>query len=234
VRNGATLRSRLAIVLAVVLCGGAARANAQDMADYDYENLTFRGIGLDYGFIWPSKVEGSALYSLRLDLGFLGPGVRVAPSVSYWSSEIKQAELVRLARQLNRLPALRDRNVTIDPTELGTIHWSDLSLSVDAHVVWTTPLQFYTYIGAGLGLHALNGQGAAVENTFVEDLLDSTSGSVAFMAGVETQPFARFRLYGEARYTLVSDLKYPGIRIGGALMLPPRAAPASGGTQGER
>jgi hypothetical protein len=32
----------------------------------------------------------------------------------------------------------------------------------------------------------------------------------------------RLRIYGEARYTLVSDVRYPGIRLGAALMLPPR------------
>src|SRR5437868_5245249 len=60
-------------------------AEAQTLADYDYENLTFRGIGVDYGLIWPSKVDRTGAYSLRLDLGFLGPGVRVSPSVTYWS-----------------------------------------------------------------------------------------------------------------------------------------------------
>jgi hypothetical protein len=213
--------------LAALLHFSASDIRAQNIADYDYENLTFRGVGLDYGFIWPSKVESTPLYSLRLDLGFLGPGIRVAPSISYWSSTIKRRELARLADQLNRLPSLQTRNVIIEPEELGTVKWSDVSMSVDAHVVWTTPLQFFTYIGAGLGLHALNGQGSAVESTFVEDLLDSTSGAVAFMAGVETQPFARFRLYAEGRYTLVSDLKYPGLRVGGALMLPPRATTPS-------
>jgi hypothetical protein len=171
---------------------------------------------------------------MRLDLGFLGPGVRISPSISYWSSTIRTRELARLAEQLNRLPSLQDRNITIQPAELGQISWSDLSASLDAHVVWTTPFNLFTYIGAGVGLHALNGKGSAVEGTFVEDLLDSTSGAVAFMAGVETQPFARLRVYGEGRFTLVSDLKYPGFRVGAAFMLPPRAAPAGGGTQGGR
>jgi hypothetical protein len=215
------------------LLGAASSAPAQTAADYDYENLTFRGIGADWGYIWPSKVVPTETYSLRLDLGYLGPGVRIAPSISYWSSTIRTRELARLAGQLNRLPALRDRDVTIQPNELGEIAWSDLSLSVDAHLVWTTPINVFTYIGAGIGLHALNGKGSAVESTFIEDLLDSTSGAIAFMAGVEAQATERVRVFGEGRYTLVSDLKYPGFRVGAALMLPTRATPA-GGTQGGR
>ncbi len=213
------------------MCATGTQLRAQSAADYDYTNLTFRGIGLDWGYIWPSKVVATPTYTLRADLGYLGPGVRISPSVSYWRSTIRTRELARLAGQLNRLPALRDRGVAIQPGELGEISWSDLSVSLDAHLVWTTPINLFTYIGAGVGLHALNGNGRAVESTFVEDLLDSVSGAVAFMAGLETQPFPRLRLYGEGRFTLVSDLKYPGLRIGGALMLPPRA-PSRGGTQG--
>ena len=36
-------------------------------------------------------------FSLRLDLGYLGPAVRIAPTISYWSSDFKRSELGRLA-----------------------------------------------------------------------------------------------------------------------------------------
>ena len=68
------MRATLLLVLAF---GVAAPAAAQDLADYDYENLSFRGIGFDWGFIWPTKVTSTATYSVRADLGFLGPSVRL-------------------------------------------------------------------------------------------------------------------------------------------------------------
>ncbi|MBI4543751.1 MAG: hypothetical protein HY703_00975 [Gemmatimonadetes bacterium] len=197
-----------------------AALGAQGLEDYDYENLSFRGLGFDYAFLWPNKVETTPAYSLRLDLGYLGPGVRIAPSISYWSSTLKGEEVVRLAEQLNRLPALEQRNVTIRAEELGSVDWSDLSLALDGHFVWTTALGVFTYIGAGAGVHALNGRGRAIDDTFVEDLLDSITAGVAAMAGVEYQPLDRFRLYAEARYTLLNDIQYGALRIGGALMLP--------------
>jgi hypothetical protein len=40
-----------------------------------------------------------------------------------------------------------------------------------------------------------------------------------------------FRLYGEARYTLLSDVRYPGVRVGGSYMLPTR--PTVGVTGGK-
>lgn len=216
-------------ILAAVMVLAPAGAGAQGLADYDYENLTFRGIGFDIGYIWPTKVESTPTYSVRLDLGFLGPAVRVSPSLTYWSSHMETQELDRLAERLSNLPPLVDRGVVIQAADLGRVEWSDVALQLDAHFVWTTPFDAYTYVGAGVGVHAMNGRGEAIENTFIEDLLDSTTAGMALMAGIELEPTARFRIYGEARYTLVSDVRYPGVRVGGALMLPARGAASQGG-----
>jgi Outer membrane protein beta-barrel domain len=214
------------LFIAMLLACAPATAGAQTLADYDYENLTFRGIGLDYGFIWPSKVASTPAYTIRLDLGFLGPGVRVAPHLTYWSSDMRNTELDRLADQINRLPPLQQQGVTLTAADLGNITWSDLSIGIDTHLMWTTPIGLLTYVGAGAAIHALNGHGEFIESTFVEDLLDSTAAGVAVMAGLEYQVLPRLRLYGEARYTLVTDIRYPGLRVGASLMLPPRAASA--------
>lgn len=214
------------LIITMLLACAPATAGAQTLADYDYENLSIRGIGFDYGYIWPSKVTATPTYTVRLDLGFLGPGVRIAPHLSFWSSDMRDSELDRLAEQINRLPPLQQQGVALTAEDLGTITWSDLSIGVDTHLMWTTPVGLLTYVGVGAALHALNGHGDFIENTFVEDLLDSTAAGVAVMAGMEYQLAPRLRLYGEARYTLVTDIRYPGVRFGASLMLPPRAASA--------
>lgn len=215
-----------AALLAAMFCA-TTHVAAQTLADYDYENLEFRGVGGDWGYIWPTKVSPTATYTVKLDLGFLGPGVRIVPSLSYWSSQFRGREVEKLAEQINRLPALQAQGATVTAQDLGTIRWSDLSLALDAHLLWTTPVGLFTYVGAGGSLHALNGQGTFIDNTFVEDLLDSTSAGIALMGGLEVQALPRLRLYGEARYTIVSDVRYPGLRVGGALMLPGRSAATS-------
>ena len=217
------MRYQKLLSMMLLVCAPAA-AGAQTLADYDYENLTFRGIGFDYGFIWPSKVTATPTYTIRLDLGFLGPGVRIAPHLSYWNSDMRGTELDRLADQINRLPPLQQQGVSLTAADLGNITWSDLSIGIDTHLMWTTPINLLTYVGVGAALHALNGHGDFIESTFVEDLLDSTAAGVAVMAGLEFQIAPRLRLYGEARYTLVTDIRYPGVRVGASLMLPPRAA----------
>src|SRR5690554_248060 len=102
---GASMIRRWCLAALCLLAVPTAAA-AQSLADYDYENLTFRGLGLEYGRIWPTKVEPTAAYTLKADLGFLGPSVRIAPSLSYWSSRINADELGRLADQLSQLGAL--------------------------------------------------------------------------------------------------------------------------------
>jgi opacity protein-like surface antigen len=223
----ARLPRLLATACVMLLMPTAARA--QSLADYDYENLTFRGIGFDVGYIWPDRVEPTQMWSLRLDLGYLGPGVRIAPTLSMWSSRLRQVEIDRLADRLSALPALQERGVVLTGADLGDIDWSDFVLGLDAHAVWTAPLDIVTFVGAGLGLHALNGRGDAIDGTFVEGLLDSVTAGFAVLAGVELQPLPLLRVYGEARYTFVSDVRYPGLRIGAALMLPQRGAPIQEG-----
>lgn len=222
------IRNALGAFAAWTVIAGASPAAAQDLADYDYANLTLRGIGFDVGYIWPSKVEPATLYTVRLDLGFLGPAVRVVPNISYWSSEFRASELDRLADRLERLPPLARDSVQLDAADLGPVRWSDLSLGLDAHVVWTAPLDIITFVGAGAAVHAFNGRGPAFDGTFVESLLDSTSGGIALMGGAEMQPVQRLRIYGEVRYTIASDVRYPGIRLGASLMLPARTQTNTG------
>ncbi|HSH45039.1 MAG TPA: hypothetical protein VK966_04245 [Longimicrobiales bacterium] len=205
-------RLLLAAVLLAAAGPTATPAAAQTLADYDYENLTFRGVGLDAGYMWPSKVEDTRTYGVRLDLGYLGPGVRIIPSLSYWSSEFTAEELEVLAQRIN------DSGGAVDAETLGPLKWSDLSLALDGQFVWNTPLQVLTFVGGGVGLHALNGQGEAVDDTFVEDLLDSVTAGVNAMAGAEFEPLPRFRIYGEGRYTALNSMQWVSVKVGGQFM----------------
>lgn len=208
------------ILTMLVLSLAALPSGAQTLEDYDYANLSFRGVGIDWGTIWPDKVDATGAWSLRFDLGFLGPAVRIMPTLSYWSSRMKSGELQSVAERLNQLPALQEQGVTLTREDLGTVDWSDVSLTIDTHAVFTLPWDVITYVGAGVGVHALNGRGSAIEETFIEDLLDTVTAGVAVMTGAEYDIARNFRLYGELRYTLASDVRYPGFRFGGALMLP--------------
>lgn len=205
---------RVTVLVAALAVGPLCGLHAQGLEDYDYENLAFRGIGLAVGPVWPTKVDGAVQYTARADLGFLGPGVRIAPSLSYWTSELEEAELVRLADKLNELGA------SLDPATLRPIDWTNVNLTLDGHYMWRVPANFFTYVGVGLGVHVLDGAGNAIDGTFVEDLLDSVTAGVSGVAGLEYAATDRFRLFGEARFTALDDVQYPSLSFGGAVMFP--------------
>ena len=82
---------------------GATPAQAQQLDEFDYENLQFRGIGLEVGYILPTRVDATPVFGGRIDLGYLGPGFRVVPTISYWSSSFERAEVAELETQLETL-----------------------------------------------------------------------------------------------------------------------------------
>ena len=189
---------------------------AQSLEDYDYDQLSFRGMSLEIGRVVPDKVEPANVYTLRVDLGYVGPYVRIVPAFSYWGSGFKDEELTRLANRLGELGA------DISPANLGPIDWRSYALALDGQAVWPTPIGAIPYFAAGVGLHALDGRGPAVEDTFVEDLLDTVTASVSTGAGLDWILPNGIRFYGEARYTLLSDVRYWSIHAGGGFVLPGR------------
>lgn len=215
-RSDAVVRlARACAVTAMALAGVAAgEAGAQELADYDYEHLTFRGLSFEAGYIFPNTVENTHTLGVRVDLGYLGPGLRVVPSLTYWSSDLARGEVRELEERLEDLVA-RD-NERPDLT-LGPIGWTDVVLGLDGHFVWRVPFGIRTYAGGGLSAHLLNGRGETIEETFVEDLLDSVRAGVNLHAGLEYPVTDRFRLYTTGRYELLDDLRYPEFRLGGQL-----------------
>lgn len=208
----------LAGILAVVLAGFAQPLEGQRLSDYDYEDLTLRGIGVDGGYIFPSRVESTQQIGLRLDLGYLGPGVRVVPRVSYWSSTMKRGEVAELETRVAELVADQAPLAPPVDVDLGTIEWSSVVLGLDAQVVWRLPAGFLSYLGGGVSAHVQNGAGAAIDDTFVEDLLDSTAAGVNAHGGLEYLLTDHLRLYGEARFEALGDLRYGELKIGLSFM----------------
>lgn len=195
----------------------APAASAQDLADFDYENLSFRGFAPEWGYLWPTRVEATQSWGVRLDLGYLGPGLRIVPSVNYWKSRFKGSEV----RELEDRVASLITSQTDGPApsvDLGVIEWSDVAVAVDAQVVWRVPYGILTFVGLGAGTHMLNGSGPAIDGTFVEDLLDSVTAGFNLHAGLEYPVADRFRLYGQGRYEVMGDLQYAQIRLGGQFM----------------
>ncbi len=195
-------------------------ASAQILAQYDYEDLEFRGLGLEAVRIWPARVEPTNGVALRLDLGLVGPRVRINPTARYWASTLNSAEVSRLAAQII-LVCERQPDVTCpERLDLGEIKISDLELSLDGHLLLLGEQPLTPYVGLAVALHLLNGSGDFIDGTFVEDLLDTVAPGIGPMAGIQVRLGSAISIHTEARFMIASDIRYSSVGIGGVWTLP--------------
>ena len=203
----------------VAACRMAAPAAAQELADFDYEHLSFRGIGFEGGYLPAQGIHGvrgkTQTWGARLDLGYLGPGLRISPSVTYWQSELDPAEVSSIETRIEQL-IVREvgDSGTGAEVDLGKIVWRDVVVGVDSHIVWNIPFGWLSFLGLGASVHVLDGRGETIEDTFIDDLLDSVRPGVNVHAGLE-YPLGRWaRLYWHGRYEVTDDLRYLNARGG--------------------
>ena len=217
------IRTRRSIaVMAAIFALGATGAHAQDIADIDYEHLSFRGVALEYGYLWPDRVENTSTYGLRFDLGYAGPGLRVVPSIMYWTSPLNASEIVEFQNRVQDLVAEQNGGARPD-LDLGRIDYTDIAFGVDAQVVWELPLDVLTFGGAGITAHIMDGDGEVINGTFVEDLLDSVEPGFNLHLGTEYPIKDNMRLYANGRYEVMPDLQYLQVRVGWQFMWGPNA-----------
>jgi hypothetical protein len=208
------------LVLAVVL--GPLPAGAQDLADLDYEYLAFRGFGFDAGYLWPTRADPTYSLGIRIDMGYAGPGLRIVPNVTYWSSALVSSEVTELEDRISQLIESQTGSAPA-VLNLGTLDWRDVAIGVDAHIVWDSIFDLLTYGGLGVAAHIMDGDGESIAGTFVEDALDSVTAGFNLHFGVEYPVTERFRLYSVAKYEVMSDLQFFHVRAGWQLMTGPNA-----------
>jgi len=213
-----------ALSLTIFALGAASPAAAQRPEDYDYENLAFRGLGVWVFGVLPARSETALALQVRADLGELGPNVRISPSITFWSSRIRDGELRKME---DRFENACERAGTPCPgIDLGEVKLSDLSIDVDAQFLFTTDFGIEPYAGLGAGVHLVNGRGDFIDDTFVEDVLDAITPGLNAMAGIEIPFGPALRLQAEARAVLASNVRSIGLGVGGAWTFGGAAPPA--------
>jgi hypothetical protein len=191
---------------------GVAPLAAQSVSDLDYEDLFPRGLLLGGGLVRSSRVQDTEAYWARLDLGFAGPGVRVTAGASHWRSQLAPDEVARFERRLADL--ILDEVGTRPSIDLGEINWSNVALSVDAHALWRIPGGVLSYAGIGGTAHVMRGSGAAIDDTFIQDLLNTIRAGANLHAGLEVPVTRRIRVVGESRLEWVQSVTHLGFRAG--------------------
>ena len=203
------------VLLLPIVATGSLKG--QELADYDYEKLAFRGISVEYGNILFKTYEETEEYSVKLDLGFLGPGVRMATRASYWSSEMVPEELVSFESSLNTMILAQGGVLPGNGLEIGSIKRDDMSVSVEADYVWRIPLGMLLSTGLGASAHFVNGTTQIPDDTFLNGLLDSFTAGFNVHSGLEYLVTDRIRLYGDSRIGLAGNVRF--FQFGGGLTI---------------
>jgi hypothetical protein len=166
----------VALFTAIGLCCALSPAVAQDQTAQADVGLGFRGLGGSIGLVDPEDASSALLIGIHVDAGHIVRNVRLIPSVSYW-------------------------NVG---TDIGpySADISDLAFNADINVDF--PLQggrLTPYLGGGLGVNFLKfdsnapGVGSA----------DDTKLGINVLGGIRNDVMPNLALFGELRYTFVSD-----------------------------
>lgn len=195
--HGACIAVLLAIAGMVSLLA-APRAQAQDLAEYDYEHLGFRALGVDILYANADDAQATVGFGLRADLGFLGPYVRVVPRFAFWRADIEDEAVARFESNLEDL-CVPSGACTID---LGTLERNYWVLGLDFQWTLAEPA-FAPYLGIGVDAYLLDDSGDAIKGTFLDGAV--VTAGLSAVGGLEWDVREHLRLYADVRGTLVTS-----------------------------
>lgn len=181
-----------------MLAGTSPAAAQRVLEEFSYDSLRFSGIQVDLGIVGADAVDAAAIGGVRFDWGYFAPRVRLLTGISYTRSDFKGRELVRFERRI--------RELVVDPSgddsiSVGRVRLTSVILDVDLQYLFTpSPASpVIVYLGAGFAAHVRNATGAAIEDTFVDDALDTVEAGLNAMVGLEVPAGRQWRAAFELR-----------------------------------
>ena len=185
------------LTLGLAAAVGVRPAPAQNLADYDYDNLGFRSLGVNITYVGAAETDDGFGFEVRSDLGFLGPGIRVVPRLGFWKESVNVTEIRALEARIAELALLPPSAIN-----LGVIERSVAVFGADFQ--WTTRAsRLAPYVGIGLDAYLLNDSGVAIEGTFLDDRV--ITAGLSAVAGLELALQGGWIVYGDVRGSLVTD-----------------------------
>ncbi len=208
-RTAAARRLRTAALVTVWSAGvlfGAGDATAQNLEDYDYENLGLRAIGVDVVWADAKDAKGAVGFGVRADLSPLGPQVRVVPRFAFWKADIEEKAVSKFEGNLEALCTPPGCDI-----DLGSLRRNFWILGFDLQWILPDPL-VAPYLGVGADLYILDDSGQAIKGTFLDDAV--VTAGLSGVAGVQFDPGTHTRLYLDVRGTLVTSASNVAIYAG--------------------
>jgi len=166
----------LGVGVASAACAQSSTPPPSQAAPQSNVGLGFKGIDARIGFVDPEDASGTLLLGGHVDAGTFVKNVHVMPYAEYWSTG----------------------------AEAGTVHVdrSDFTIALDVDVDFPMAGQRMTpYLGGGIGIHFLS----VDTNAPGEENNDDTKAGLNIQGGLRNQFMPNLSLFGEARYSFVSD-----------------------------
>ncbi len=203
-RGRLALAAGSALLLGVLL--GAGTAEAQNLEEYDYENLRLQAIGVDLVWANAKDAKGAVGFGIRADLSPLGPQVRVVPRFAFWKADIEEKAVAKFEANLEEL--CTPPGCTI---ELGDLRRNFWIVGFDLQWVLSNPV-VAPYLGIGADLYILDDSGQAIKGTFLDDAV--VTAGLSGVAGLQFDQGRHLRLYLDVRGTLVTSASNVAIYAG--------------------
>ena len=197
---------RTLLALSLLLLVGTAEARAQTLEDHDYSNLGFRALGVEARWVDASQNQSTVGVGIRVDMGFLGPYIRIVPRAGWWNADVNEESVSELERQLEEVSDLPPGSIN-----LGKLERTAWILGLD--VQWTLQEAVLApYLGVGGDLYLLDDEGEAIEGTFLDSAV--ITAGLSGVVGAELNFLSHWRVYSELRGTLVTDASNVSVGLG--------------------
>jgi outer membrane protein W len=171
------------------------------------DRLQLTALGAGAGVVRPAQLETTEVYELHSDYGTIAGNWNVAFTTSFWQTRYQSSVVAAFARQIEQ--STNPPSIVV-PSEVTV---SDIALGAEGR--WRPrPTSFLRpYLGIGMAAHVINTEGELIDGTFIENALDYITGGVSGSAGVDVQLFEHFTVGGQARYDLLSGIRFGSARL---------------------
>ena len=206
------------IRIVVALAALPTPAVAQSFLEqFSYEGIRLTGISVEVGAVWSDRLTTEVTPALRFDFGFVAPHVRVLLGASYFKGTFKQDQIATFEERILEIIDDPAGDATVD---VGDITWANFDVSFDMQYVFTPGGMIQPYAGLGIALIIRDGDGDAIQGTFVEDALDTFTAGLTASLGFDLRLPRYLYLLVDGRGTLTSELRALTARGGVKFILP--------------
>jgi hypothetical protein len=194
------------------------------LEQFSYEGLRLSGVGVELGVIASDRLTRELSPAVRVDYGMVAPNVRVLLGVAYSRGDFNAEEIAAFEAQLRRIVDDPTGDFTI---AVGRVTLTDVQADLSLQYLFDAGARLTTYLGGGVAVHIRNGTGDAIDDTFVEDALDTIAAGLVASLGAQFALTRSLHLTADFRGGLTSELRTASARGGMMIRLPrPAAAPA--------